>query len=358
MAFAGGGRGGAGSWGAAALGDGGQAPALWRGKGRAVGRGASGGGKGKGATDAAPRSPSQAAAPWQREIKWRCAWCSCARNLDSMVYCKHCGEWRTEAPSQGADAALEGPAVDPSLTVAELEDLVRLAEKAGDQRVAGRYKQQLQVQKAGDPPPQQRISAIGAKVAEIETVLEKEVQKLEQYQQWVAQQTDTVAELSERLSQADAEYRAAVASLVGDRPDRAASPAPPRISIKEVVDGTGSIVDLIDVDSVFDVDGYECSDDDRKNIADRRDLLRSQLQDVAKGLFSGALEKLEAIKAEQAAHVARLTKKKRKGASGEGAAAGPVAGAKQDSTTASQDPKAKDRDKSVGFADSAPPSAR
>eukprot|EP00959_Pyramimonas_sp_CCMP1952_P306417 6412856-Pyramimonas_sp.AAC.1 len=151
-----------------------------------------------------------------------------------MVYCKHCGEWRTEAPSQGADAALEGsvrrrpsvpqrapppdggdagPAVDPSLTVSELEDLVRLAEKAGDQRVAGRYKQQLQVQKAGDPPPQQRISAIGAKVAELETVLEKEVQKLEQYQQWVAQQADTVAELTERLYQADAEYRAAVASL-------------------------------------------------------------------------------------------------------------------------------------------------
>ncbi|CAK0790732.1 unnamed protein product [Prorocentrum cordatum] len=81
-------------------------------------------------------------------------------------------------------------------------------------------------------------------------------------------------------------------------------------------------------------------------------------KDVAKGLFSGALEKLEAIKAEQAAHVARLTKKKRKGVSGEGVAAGSVAGATQDSTTASQDPKAKDRDKSVGFADSAPPSAR
>ncbi|CAK0819472.1 unnamed protein product, partial [Prorocentrum cordatum] len=311
--------------------------------------------------------------------------------MDHMVYCKRCGEWRTDAPSQGADAALgggsarrrpsaptrslslpdrpaAGAAADPSLSEDELEHLVRLAEKAGDAHVAGRYKQQLQNKKAGDPPLQQRISDCGAKVAELESVLDKEVQKLEQYQQWAAQQLITVTELTERLSLADGEYKTAVSALVGGSQQRASSPpaVPARLSIKEVVDGTGNIADLIDVDSYFDVEGYECTDDDRKHIIERRDQLREQLQEVAKDLFSGAVEKLEAIKKDHADHLARLTKK-RKGPTGDGIAAGgpagpggaaaQVAGSGGKSQAAAADAKAvpTDKDKQVAFASERPP---
>ncbi|CAK0795030.1 unnamed protein product, partial [Prorocentrum cordatum] len=253
-----------------------------------------------------------------RELKWRCGHCNCARNLDSMVYCKHCGERRTEAPSQGADAALGGgprrrpsaplrgalpagngadTAVDHNFTVDELDQLVRLAEKAGDAHAVGRYKQQLQSKRAGDPPPQQRITDIGAK----------------QYQSWVATQLATVAELTGRLSAADAKYKEAATSLSGvQAQSRAGSQPPPaKLSIEEVVNGTGDILNLIDVDSHFNVDGYEVPDEDRKSITERRDQLYDQLQTAAKGLFSEAVAKMESIKADHAAHLARLSKKRK-----------------------------------------------
>eukprot|EP00959_Pyramimonas_sp_CCMP1952_P218335 4566579-Pyramimonas_sp.AAC.1 len=114
-----------------------------------------------------------------------------------------------------------------------------------------------------------------------------------------------VAEPYRRLADCDAEYKASVTSLVG---------------LRSAVEGQGDVVQFVDVDSFCNVVEHEAREEDRDNIRQRRDQLRGQIQNIAKGIFSGSINRAEAINAEHANYIKQLNNTRKAGADGAAAA--------------------------------------
>eukprot|EP00959_Pyramimonas_sp_CCMP1952_P051119 1068459-Pyramimonas_sp.AAC.1 len=91
--------------------------------------------------------------------RWRCSQCNCNKNIDSWMFCKHCGAER-QGPAQWPDLprhpgpqfppgggaggnGLNGSVGGDSLSADELRQLITLCEKGGDMSAANKHKQAL-----------------------------------------------------------------------------------------------------------------------------------------------------------------------------------------------------------------------
>ncbi|CAK0888167.1 unnamed protein product, partial [Prorocentrum cordatum] len=198
------------------------------------------------------------------------------------------------------------------LDVEELEKLISLSEKAGDQVAVEKYKQQLadHEQSQAPTPVQQRASTAHSRVVALEDRLQQKTDKLEELLGMVSRQKARVIEVQQELDKADKYYCDIVAELAGGIVQPKA-PTTAKICRSRLVNSEIKPEELFDTAAFFDVHGYEATDDDKAEIGRCMGTMQEALQKCAKELLSGALASVENIKKEHADHISRMGKKRK-----------------------------------------------
>ncbi|CAK0899102.1 unnamed protein product [Prorocentrum cordatum] len=237
---------------------------------------------------------------------WKCVACGCGKTTVWASLCKHCG-----SPRQGTGSSGRGP--DAPLDAKELQMLVALARRAGDQATAARYQGQLDAMAAASKPPpkalQDQVSDLHHRIKKLDGRLEAELAKLARWQDGIKAQEVLIHDLSKQSEAMVTEHRQLVAQLhtaVVPPSDADAEVSPgPTFSLRDLVDGRVSNI-VIDDGGLFSVgaEGMEASD--LQEVERRRADFKEHIGKAAKALFAEAMERAAVAKAEHDGYPKRM----------------------------------------------------
>ncbi|CAK0792789.1 unnamed protein product [Prorocentrum cordatum] len=247
--------------------------------------------------------------------------CGCKKTPWSQWFCKHCKKsWEEVASDESADfvaadndsppglapraAGLQPPpgikSKELELSNEEVDNLVVLASKIGDQAMEDKYKAIREYKKrlAMEPrtvPLQLQAQQAHQRVLQLEGRLKQEVAKFEHMQAALQEQTQLVETLSSDLEVADGQYKELLGHLhtnVGDL----------------------SCFDLGECETLYglvDPKPHEVTEEDQKQAAERKEKMQRGIAELAQTLFGSAKSLAENITKEHEEHVKRLSTKKR-----------------------------------------------
>ncbi|CAK0845253.1 unnamed protein product, partial [Prorocentrum cordatum] len=251
---------------------------------------------------------------------WKCVACGCGKTTVWASHCKHCGTAQgTGSSGRGQDAPLDAK---------ELQMLVALARRAGDQATAARCQGQLDSMAAASKPPpkalQDQVSDLHHRIKKLDGRLEAELAKLARWQDGIRAQEVPIHDLSKHPEAMATEHRQLVAQLhsavVPLSGDSEVTPGP-TLSLRDLVDGRASNI-VIDDRGLFSVDAEGMEASDLQGVERRRADFKEHIGKAAKALFAEAMERAAVAKAEHDGYLKRMATKRRKGRDGAASAGG------------------------------------
>ncbi|CAK0911035.1 unnamed protein product, partial [Prorocentrum cordatum] len=273
--------------------------------------------------------------------RWKCAHpdCGCAKNLSWFTWCKHCRRpryegdqsdaggakksWQRSGGGGKAPALLGGAAMPPAVTLGEIEQLLSMATKFGDEAAKSQYlvwKKQKQDAAKGpvEKPLERQANEALQQVRILEKRLTRELDSLERAKKWLADCTKAASDAQSELDAQDQIHKDLVTRLhkavIQPQPEHAAAPpVPGGISIRAVLDGKPDAILLTDGDELLKLDDtdYELSPQDLEEFNKRRAELQEGLASLTKDLFANMVSSIDKIRADHAAHVKRIAKKRK-----------------------------------------------